>query len=200
MLILNYLLKYSRNVTYTYFRCPYKLCIVHVFAEFCVLLYCYIWFTESTLLSLIMFVLFRLKSNILSCWFYMQITYCFFSFHEAGYGGWCSRSLILPLPWSWGTAYHGFGLIFTSNGIAFKPTTMAVDCPCLKLFNVTVAQLHNISKIALEVLSISFFRYSIFSCVHVFATGGLCFPVFLAEAIHVSMANTSHVPCLILFP
>ena len=38
--------------------------------------------------------------------FSMKITYCFLFCHEAGYGGWCSRSLILPLPWPWGTAYH----------------------------------------------------------------------------------------------
>jgi len=65
--------------------------------------------------------------------FSMKITYCFLFCHEAGYGGWCSRSLILSLPWPWGTAYRGFRLnILTTNGIACKPTKMVVVNPCLK--------------------------------------------------------------------
>jgi len=132
VLILDHLLNYSRKVTHRC-RCPLQTVVCMLMPIFVLLCY-FLWFTWIALLCDLRHVLAISIEELCSVMcFSLQITDCFLFCHEAGYGGWCSRSLILSLPWPWGTAYRGFRLnILTTNGIACKPTKMVVVNPCLK--------------------------------------------------------------------
>jgi len=130
--VLDHLLNYSRKVTHRC-RCPLQTVVCMLMPIFVLLCY-FLWFTWIALLCDLRHVLAISIEELCSVMcFSLQITDCFLFCHEAGYGGWCSRSLILSLPWPWGTAYRGFRLnILTTNGIACKPTKMVVVNPCLK--------------------------------------------------------------------
>ena len=102
--VLDHLLNYSRKVTHRC-RCPLQTVVCMLTLIFVLLCY-FIWFTWIALLCLPPSCSRYFDWRVMLCdvFFSMKITYCFLFCHEAGYGGWCSRSLILPLPWPWGTA------------------------------------------------------------------------------------------------
>jgi len=102
--VLDHLLNYSRKVTHRC-RCPLQTVVCMLTLIFVLLCY-FIWFTWIALLCLPPSCsrYFDWRVMLSDVFFSMQITDSFLFCHEAGYGGWCSRSLILPLPWPWGTA------------------------------------------------------------------------------------------------
>ena len=104
VLVLDHLLNYSRKVTHRC-RCPLQTVVCMLTLIFVLLCY-FIWFTWIALLCLPPSCsrYFDWRVMLSDVFFSMQITDSFLFCHEAGYGGWCSRSLILPLPWPWGTA------------------------------------------------------------------------------------------------
>jgi len=104
VLVLDHLLNYSRKVTHRC-RCPLQTVVCMLTLIFVLLCY-FIWFTWIALLCLPPSCsrYFDWRVMLSDVFFSMQITDSFLFCHEAGYGGWCSRSLILPLPWPWGIA------------------------------------------------------------------------------------------------